>query len=119
MGTPRQIVHITTHTAWDEARQAGSYSSVSLNTEGFIHFSFPEQVVRVANANFHGFEDELVLLVVDPNALEMPMRLEVPERGAPPFPHLYGPLNIEAVTRVVPFTEGSGGFELPPELKSR
>jgi uncharacterized protein (DUF952 family) len=110
-----KILHITTRPDWDAARLAGRYESASLSAEGFIHFSFPEQLARVANANFHG-QEGLVVLVVDPDLLEMPLKLEVPEPGAPQFPHLYGPLNVSAVLDVVPFREGPEGFELPSEL---
>jgi uncharacterized protein (DUF952 family) len=111
------IAHITSAPEWERAIETGSYEDPSLATEGFIHFSFPEQVVRVATANFGGRSD-LVLLVVDPQRLRAPLKLEVPERGAPEFPHLYGPLNLDAVVDVVPFPEGPNGFELPPEVRS-
>jgi uncharacterized protein (DUF952 family) len=70
-------------------------------------------VVRVANARFAGARD-LVLLCVAVDRLAAPLRYEVGDPGsAELFPHLYGPLNAEAVVRVVPFEEGAEGFALP------
>jgi uncharacterized protein (DUF952 family) len=73
-------------------------------------------VLRVANARFAGTRD-LVLLCVVVQRLRAPLRYEPGEPdGDELFPHLYGPLNPDAVVRVLPFTEGENGFVLPPEL---
>ncbi|MGH2806781.1 MAG: DUF952 domain-containing protein [Actinomycetota bacterium] len=109
------IVHITSATQWERAAATGSYEADSLATEGFIHFSFPHQIVRVANAFYRG-DPDLVVLVVDPGRLRAPLKFEVPEPGAPEYPHLYGELNIDAVTNVIPFVEGPDGYEVPAEL---
>jgi uncharacterized protein (DUF952 family) len=72
-------------------------------------------VVRVANARFAGARD-LVLLCVAVDRLRPPLRDEPGEPGSNElFPHLYGPLNTDAVVRVVPFTEGPDGFALPSQ----
>jgi uncharacterized protein (DUF952 family) len=74
-----------------------------------------QQVARVANARFAGAGD-LVLLWVAVDRLAAPLRYEHGEAGSNElFPHLYGPLEVNAVLRAVPFVEGPGGFELPPE----
>lgn len=67
----------------------------------------------MANARFAGAGD-LVLLCVAVDRLAAPLRYEVGDPGsAELFPHLHGPLNAEAVVRVVPFEEGAEGFALP------
>jgi uncharacterized protein (DUF952 family) len=112
------IVHMATRDAWQSAQEAGTYRAPSLESEGFIHFSTPVQVVRVANALYAGRTD-LVLLVVDPWALIAELRYEAPvhEDSAELFPHLYGPLNLDAVKSVLPFPPGPDGtFILPAEL---
>jgi uncharacterized protein (DUF952 family) len=71
-------------------------------------------VVRVANARFAGAVD-LVLLCVDADRLRSPLRYEPGDAGsAELFPHLYGPLNTDAVAGALPFAEGPDGFALPP-----
>jgi uncharacterized protein (DUF952 family) len=83
--------------------------------DGFIHLSTAAQVVRVANARFAGAPD-LVLLCVAADRLAAPLRYERGDPGSDElFPHLYGPLEVDAVVRVLPFEEGAGGFALPPD----
>jgi uncharacterized protein (DUF952 family) len=71
-------------------------------------------VTRVANARFRG-ADDLVLLCVAVDRLRAPLRYEPGDPGSDElFPHLYGPLEVGAVVRVLPFAEGAEGFALPP-----
>lgn len=115
------ILHITTRAAWDAARAAGSYRPTSLDHEGFIHCSTPAQAVGSANKYFRGRTD-LLLLCIDESRVTTEVRYEPPAtiRGVPDpragelFPHVYGPLELEAVIRMVPFPcDRDGGFALP------
>jgi prephenate dehydrogenase/uncharacterized protein (DUF952 family) len=103
-----RIFHITTRTAWDEARAAGSYTADSLQSEGFIHCSQAEQVAWVANTRFRGRTD-LVLLHVDEAAVGAEVRRENLEGGTQLFPHVYGPLPVRAVIDVTPMVPSSDG----------
>lgn len=96
------ILHITNKLAWEAAQQAGAYTAPSLDSEGFIHFSTPAQVQWVAE-RFYAGQADLVLLEVDPALLTAELRYEESEPGQW-FPHLYGPLNLDAVRAVHPFT---------------
>ena len=111
------IFHITTTSAWDEARARGAYEPPSLQHEGFIHLSGADQVVAVANRAFRG-QSDLVLLCVAPERLAADIRYEHAEDAGEAFPHLYGPLNLDAVIGVAPIVEGAGGFELPVEVRA-
>src|SRR5918995_3122120 len=94
---------------WREAKGAGEYVPSTLPRQGFIHLSRPQQVHLPANAVYSGQRD-LVLLWVDPTRLQAELRYEAPEPGAPQFPHLYGPLNLDAVvaeTRLEPWKQGA------------
>jgi uncharacterized protein (DUF952 family) len=108
------ILHITTHDAWQQALEAGAYRGDTLDAEGFIHCSTPEQVTRVANALFRG-QTGLALLCIDPDRLASDLKYEQPDAVVMErFPHLYGPLNLDAVIRVVDFPPGADGtFALP------
>ncbi len=119
------ITHLTTRDAWLAARRTGVYTAPSLDSQGFIHCSRPDQVVKVANA-FYAAQHGLVLLVIDPSRLTSELKWEPPVHPAPGqapvtddlFPHLYGPLNADAVTSVLDFPpDETGRFHLPPELK--
>ena len=104
-------MHITSSKTWREAQRQGAYRAPSLETEGFVHFSKPNQVVAVANVLYHGQKD-LVLLCVSPEKLVAELEYEVGTDEA--YPHLYGPLNLGAVVNVVAFSpQPDGTFKLP------
>ena len=112
---PAVIFHITTRSAWEDARRAGRYVAPGYDPEGFIHLSDAHQVARVANARFRGTPD-LLLLCVTVDRLGAPLRYEPGDPGSDElFPHLYGPIEVGAVERVLPLVEGAEGFALPPE----
>jgi len=70
----------------------------SLAEEGFIHCSYAHQVQAIADLVYSGRSD-VVLLEIDPRLLRSPVNVEsLDNREA--FPHIYGPLNRDAVTRV-------------------
>ncbi len=108
------ILHLTTAEAWRAALQAGEYRAASLDTDGFIHCSLPEQIARVANAWFAG-QTALVLLVLDPARLMPEVRFESgTDRPDELFPHVYGPINLQAVVRVLDYLPNAQGrFETP------
>lgn len=95
------IFHITSRDAWAEAKIIGSYSSETLSTEGFTHCSTAEQVQRSAQKFFTGKAD-LVLLHIVQAKIQPDVRYEAAGSGEL-FPHIYGPLNIDAVDAVEDF----------------
>lgn len=110
------IYHITQREAWEEALKYGEYRAPSLASEGFIHASTLEQVIGTANLLFHG-QPGLVLLVINPDRLKAALRYDLAPGSSQKFPHIYGPLNLDAVERVVAFPPGpQGSFHLPTEL---
>ena len=115
------IFHITARTDWEDAQQRGEYRAESLETEGFIHCSTPSQVLPVAE-NFYKGQSGLILLGIEPTFLSSPVKWEPPTGGSPPpgvpdgdsFPHIYGPINLNAVVKVFNLNlDPKGGFTLP------
>jgi len=107
------ILHIARKMDWEQARAEGSYRADTLASEGFIHCSTPEQVIPVANHLFRG-QPDLVLLVIDRDKVRAPIRDENLEGGTTLYPHIYGPLNLDAVRSVLDFPpRDDGSFELP------
>ncbi len=107
-----EILHITTAAQWNAAQEAGAYRGDTLDSEGFIHCSTPAQVVEVANARFRGTSD-LLLLDIDTNRVGPDIRWEAADNGQT-YPHIYGPLNTDAVTRIHKFApDPDGSFTLP------
>ena len=105
------ILHIVAQNAWQQAQAEGAYRAPSLETQGFIHFSLPEQVVGTANRFYEG-QTNLALLVVDAAKLEAELRYEPPAEApesSERFPHLYGALNLNAVVQVLDFPPDAQG----------
>src|SRR5512140_3134097 len=117
------ILHVTSRKAWIDATRAGQYSAPSLESEGFIHGSTLKQVLPVA-AKYYKGQPGLVLLEIDPKRLTSELKWESPTGGPPPgvpedesFPHIYGPINLEAIVQVLDFEPNSSGdFALPASL---
>jgi uncharacterized protein (DUF952 family) len=111
------ILHMTPLKEWQAAQMAGVYTAVSLTTEGFIHCSLPSQIIRVANALYHG-QPDLILLVLDPAQLNAPLVYEDCYETGEQFPHVYGPIPLTAVVQTHPFPcQPDGSFALPPALQ--
>jgi uncharacterized protein (DUF952 family) len=118
------IVHITSRKDWSEAMRAGQYIPASLKSDGFIHCSTFTQALPVAEKYYKG-QSGLVLLVIDPARLASDLKWDPPSEGAPPpgvregevFPHIYGPINLDAIVQALDFAPGpQGDFVLPPGL---
>ncbi len=111
------IYHLATTSDWEAAERRGRYEAASLQTEGFIHCSTAAQLQSTADALFRG-RDDLLLLTLDAQCLTAELRYEAPSTAAHEgaselFPHLYGPLNLDAVTAVEalrPLEDGSFAF---------
>ncbi len=110
------LLHIAERQAWEAAQQTGLYRPPSLADEGFIHCSLAEQIVPVADDCFRGRQG-LLLLVIDPARVAAELRFEDCYESGQQFPHIYGPLPVAAVGRVLAFEPGPDGrFTLPEEI---
>ena len=111
------IFHIAEAAHWSAALDGGRYrrSTIgqSLDEVGFIHCSRRDQVERVADAYYQG-QRGLVLLVIDPARVAAEIRDENTEGGSELFPHIYGPLNLDAVVDVLPLAVGPDGTFIIP-----
>jgi uncharacterized protein (DUF952 family) len=90
------ILHVATRTDWEQAEVSGSYTGNTLVSEGFIHCAKPDQLMHVLTKYFPVLTDHAIV-EIDSDKVEAEVRWEgVTE----PFPHIYGPLNVSAVTRI-------------------
>ncbi len=116
------IYHITGREEWAAAQEAGEYRADSLAEQGFIHTSMAAQVIETADRFYHG-QDGLVLVCIDASRVAAPVRHEAAAaeghaKDAGLFPHIYGPLNLDAVERAVAFPcRADGSFEMPWSLR--
>lgn len=93
------IYHVTAQSDWDAALAKGQYESPSLKEEGFIHCSLTEQVPGVLERYFKG-KTNLVKLVIETDRLKSQLIYEWSPSVADTFPHVYGPINTDAVVSV-------------------
>ncbi|HVO14143.1 MAG TPA: DUF952 domain-containing protein [Alphaproteobacteria bacterium] len=112
---PDRIYHMCRHDEWQAAERAGVYRGSSQDAaDGFIHFSTALQIVESA-ARHRAGQDNLVLLAVDARKLGAALRWES-SRGGQLFPHLYGPLPLEAVIEARSLPLGADGRHVFPPL---
>jgi len=111
------IYKICPASAWREAERQGAYrGSADDARDGYIHFSTAEQVRETARKHFSG-QTGLFLVAVDADALGDALRWE-PSRNNELFPHLYGDLDLGAVTAVMDLRSRADGSHEIPELVS-
>lgn len=94
------IYHVVSYTDWQAALNEGVYKPASLATEGFIHLSKKEQVDGVLQRYYAGRKD-LLLLHVDETRLTEPLLYELSPTTRESFPHVFGPINLDAVVAVI------------------
>ena len=104
----RPIYHLLTRAEWDAARAAAEYRSASLATEGFVHFSFVDQVAGSAN-RFYRDVDDLVAVQCDPNLIGAEIVVEDTYGSGVGFPHVYGPIPVTAAIAVHALRRDAGG----------
>jgi uncharacterized protein (DUF952 family) len=91
------IYHIVLPDAW-AAFDIDLYRHASLETEGFIHCSFAEQLDDVIRRYYSG-EARVVVLTIDPDRL-MSRMIKEPSTNNDIYPHVYGPINRDAIVNV-------------------
>ena len=115
------ILHLLSRKSWIEAQEVGQLIAPSVAIEGFAHCSTEHQMVDVANKYYRGTRD-MVLLNIDPDKLTSPLKFEPPAHldGSPAlpheplFPHIYGPINLNAVSEVIDFPCNEEGYFTSP-----
>lgn len=111
--------HIIYHLVWkdDWEREAMEvYAPPSLAIEGFIHATRePEKLLDVAGLFFSHRRDPLLVVELDVDGLESPVRYEDPGVGHL-FPHIYGPINLSSVRSIHAMRWSDDGWGLPDSL---
>jgi len=94
------IYHITTRKEWKEAEKKGVYESASLKEEAFIHCCDLQQMRAVLKRYYEG-QKGLVALLLETEKLSHPLKYEQSPSVKEMFPHVYGPINLDAVEEVI------------------
>jgi cyclohexyl-isocyanide hydratase len=109
------IYHLTLPAYWSRFGPDEAYVSETYDQEGFIHLGTAEQVPGVLRRYYRGVP-RLLKLHVDESKLTSELKYEA-ATGGELFPHLYGPLNREAVAKIEEITQPfSVGLVLFPGL---
>jgi uncharacterized protein (DUF952 family) len=108
------ILHLMSHKDWEKAKSLGIYKGHSSHGSGGIDCWYPSQLENVANSIFEGQKD-LVLLCIESNRVHAKVREE--GQGSDSHPRIFGPLNLDSVSRVVELKPDKlGRFVLPNPL---
>lgn len=98
---------------WQSQAPAQPYRGDTLATEGFIHCTGePALLLQVANRFYRNQPGDFVILCIAPSAVHAQIKWE--EADGHLFPHIYGPLNLDAIAHVVQFPRDATGHFMPP-----
>jgi uncharacterized protein (DUF952 family) len=100
------VYHLVLPSRW-KSNPADPYRADSLATQGFIHCSRADQVAGSAN-RFYADATELLVLTIDVARLTSPL-VEEPAADGRLYPHIYGPIDRDAVVSAVPMNRGNDG----------
>jgi uncharacterized protein (DUF952 family) len=117
------IYHIVIETHFRAQFDGLVYLPPGLHDAGFVHCAFEPSVIPVANDYYAGASSRLLLLEIDPTRLTSETRYETAApivgggsshlAGAAQFPHVYGPIDREAITGVGVLGRTPGGYAWP------
>lgn len=93
------VFHVAQASDVDQASQSGTYRCESIETEGFIHCCKPEQLQGVLERYYSGVKG-LLLLHIDTDLLQPDLVMENTVGSEELFPHVYGPINMDAVIQI-------------------
>ena len=90
----------------------------TLDTDGFIHCSYLEQIIGVANA-IYADADAMEIAAIAPEKLTSLVVDEDLYDSGEEFPHIYGPIDAAAIVDILPFVRDDDGYRLPEGLPTR
>ena len=91
------IYHVVPEGLWESFR-GSAYETENLDAEGFIHCSFAEQINEVLK-RYYSDAKRVMIIEIDPSKLRSKLVVES-STGGENYPHVYGPINIDAVVGV-------------------
>jgi uncharacterized protein (DUF952 family) len=115
------IYHLVPQSYHIAQSPAEPYRPATFAEEGFIHCTAePEVLLEIANLYFTGLDELLLVYTIDEERLTSPLKYEPPAQVAGAedqpgpaddtlFPHIYGPLNREAILEVGALKRDSAG----------
>jgi uncharacterized protein (DUF952 family) len=122
--TKGTIYHLVAESEFRAQVKRDEYTPTRFDQDGFIHCTGePDTLLAVANDYFSGVEEPVLVLVIETAILDAEVRFEPPApiegsdtshlEEAPLFPHIYGPLNLDAVTGIGVLRKSDGVYQWP------
>jgi hypothetical protein len=113
------ILHLTSADSFNALPDSAPCVPEAFEADGFIHCTGDaETLLNVANRFYKNAPGEMLVLVIDPaKVAAAELKWELPSHtdgtpavpGEPLFPHLYGPLNREAIIQIRSATRAPDG----------
>ncbi|MBN1977573.1 MAG: DUF952 domain-containing protein [Anaerolineae bacterium] len=122
--TKGTIYHLVTESAFRAQAKGDEYIPVRFDQDGFIHCTGEANTLLVvANDYFSSVEEPVLVLAIETTRLTAEVRFEPPApvagsgashlEEAQLFPHIYGPLNLDAVTEIGVLRKNDGAYQWP------
>jgi uncharacterized protein (DUF952 family) len=92
------IYHVVLPEYWEERKNNSLFEAESLGPEGFIHCSYADQLDGVIE-RYYAEAGKIVILSIDADKLTSTLVSE-PSTDGEPYPHIYGPINTDAIVGV-------------------
>ena len=124
------IYHLVAESEFQAQVKGDTYIPTRFDLNGFIHCTGdPDTVQAVANDYFSGVEEPILVLVIKTASLTAEVRFEPPApvegsgtshlKHTQLFPHIYGPLNMDAVTGIGVLQKSAGQYHWPERFTTR
>ena len=102
-----QTYHLTPHDVWERQWPLDDYLPEAFDRDGFIHATNGlALLLAVANASYVGDPRPYLVLVVEVARIRSEVRYDDPDKV---YPHIYGPLNVDAVVGLIRVLRESDG----------
>lgn len=103
------FIYTATPNEWEDIKTKKYFHDNRFHKEGFIHCSYPHQTLQVLNKHYKN-DKTVILLVIDPEKLTSPWKLEDLKNKGESFPHVYGDINRDAVMETHKIHRGADGI---------
>ena len=108
------ILHCLKESEWNECKNEKFYGEKHIKSGGFIHCSDVHTVQKIARIFLDKAEPH-VWLCIDTEKVQAEIKWE--NGGSADYPHIYGLLNVDSITNVLPFLKDENNqFVLNEEL---
>lgn len=120
------VYHLASRSDFLAGLHGASYYPPRLEQDGFVHCATRDVVLSVARDYFAALEEPLLVIRIEPARLRAELRYEAPApiagggtahlREATLFPHIYGPVDLAAISGVGVLGRNGKAYTWPSNL---